>query len=208
MTRTVKKPDARRAEIIKAARELFQAKEYDKATMQELMNTLNIAKGTIYHYFSSKAELLEAVVEDVVDEELRRKKALVNDSNSRNLNALDKLRILLTDDTMAEDHARLLDTLHQSDDPKMHARQLGRYLTRLAPLYAAIVEEGCAQGIFATKHPLECSEFLLAGTQFLTDVGLYPWSAEQLARRMAAFPDLIEAQLHAPPGSFSFLAKH
>jgi AcrR family transcriptional regulator len=207
MPRTVKKPEERRAEIIKAARKLFQANEYDKVTMQELMDTLNIAKGTIYHYFSSKAELLEAVVEDLVDEDLRRKEALMNDSKNRNLNALDKLRILITDDTLAEDHAHLLDSLHQSDDSKMHVRQLGHHLTRLAPLYAAIIEEGCAQGIFATRHPLECSEFLLAGTQFLTDVGLYPWSDEQLARRMAALPDLIEDQLHAPPGSFSFLAE-
>ena len=74
MKRTVKKASERRGEIINAARELFQTKEYEKVTMQELMDKLNIAKGTIYHYFSSKEELLEAVVEDLVDEELKKKK--------------------------------------------------------------------------------------------------------------------------------------
>jgi AcrR family transcriptional regulator len=207
MARTVKKAAIRREEIIHAARQLFQTKEYDKTTMQELMDTLNIAKGTIYHYFSSKEELLEAVVEDLVDKELGRKEALLNDNSRRGLNALQKMRILVTADTMAEDHTRLLDSLHQTGDPKMHARQLGRYLTKLAPIYAAVIEEGCAQGIFTTDHPLECAEFLLAGIQFLTDVGIYPWSAEQLARRMAAFPALVEAQLRAPQGSFSFLAE-
>ena len=77
MKRTIKKPDERRKEIIQAARELFQAKEYEKTTMKEIMVKLNIAKGTIYHYFSSKEELLEAVVEDLVDEELKRKKKLM-----------------------------------------------------------------------------------------------------------------------------------
>jgi hypothetical protein len=43
--------------------------------------------------------------------------------------------------------------------------------------------------------------------QFLTDLGFYPWSQAQLARRMKAFPSLIEAQLSAPKGSFSFLTE-
>ena len=41
--------------------------------MQELMKKLNIAKGTIYHYFSSKESLLESVVEDIIDKALQRK---------------------------------------------------------------------------------------------------------------------------------------
>ena len=73
MTRIVKKPDERRKEIIQAARELFQEKTYEKMTMQELMKKLNIAKGTIYHYFSSKEDLLESVVEDLIRKSLNEK---------------------------------------------------------------------------------------------------------------------------------------
>ncbi len=207
MARTTKKPDIRRKEIIQAARGLFQTKEYDRTTMQELMDTLNIAKGTIYHYFSSKEDLLEAVVEDLVDEELRRKEQLMKSSQCRNLTALEKIRVLVTTDTMAEEHEQLLVNLHHPGNTLMHTRQLGRYLIKLAPIFAAVIEEGCDQGVFKTDHPLECAEFMLAGIQFLTDVGFYPWSETELARRMKAFPSLVEAQLHAPKGSFSFLAE-
>lgn len=207
MTRIVKKASERRREIIQAARKLFQTKEYDKTTMQKLMDELNIAKGTIYHYFSSKEELLEAVVEGLVDEELRKKEELMKSSRCRNLNALQKIRILVTTDTMAEENEQILDKLHHPGNTIMHARQLGRYLIKLAPIYAAVIEEGRDQGIFKTDHPLECAEFMLAGIQFLTDVGFYPWSKAQLARRMEAFPSLVEAQLNAPKGSFSFLAE-
>jgi len=206
-SRTIKKPDERRKEIILAARELFQTKEYDRTTMQELMNILNIAKGTIYHYFSSKEELLEAVVEELVDEELERKKQLMESSRFRTLNALEKIRELATSDTMAEENEQILENLHQPGNTLMHTRQLGRYLIKLAPVFAAVFEEGCDQGIFKTDHPLECAEFLLAGLQFLTDAGFYPWSDDQLARRLKAFPSLVEAQLGASEGSFSFLAE-
>jgi len=207
MTRTVKKPDERREEIIKAARELFHSKEYDKATMQELMKTLNIAKGTIYHYFSSKEELLEAVVEDLMDEELAKKNKLVKESRRKKLNAVETIRFLSTQDRMAEENEEILDMLHQPGNIILHARQLGRYLTRLAPIYAAVIEEGCEQGMFKTDHPLECAEFLLAGIQFLTDVGFYPWTQEEIARRMAAFPSLLEDLLSAPEGAFDFLVE-
>jgi hypothetical protein len=108
---------------------------------------------------------------------------------------------------MAEENEQILEMLHQPGNIIMHARQLGRYLTKLAPIYAAVIEEGCEQGILKTDHPLECAEFLLAGIQFLTDVGFYPWSKEEIARRMAAFPSLLEDLLSAPPGSFDFLVE-
>ena len=207
MKRIVKKPDERKKEIIQAARELFQVKEYDKMTMRDLMDKLNIAKGTIYHYFSSKEDLLEAVVEDLIDEELKRKTRLMESTQCRGLNALEKFRVLVTTDTMAEENEQLLENLHHPGNTIMHTRQLGRYLLKLAPVFAAVFEEGCEQKIFKTDHPLECAEFILAGFQFLTDLGFYPWSKNQLARRMAAFPSLIESQLNAPKGAFDFLTE-
>lgn len=206
MKRIVKKPAERRKEIIQAARELFQEKDYDSVTMQGVMEKLNIAKGTIYHYFSSKEDLLESVVEYLIDEALRQKKQLLKSKQCRKLNALDKFRVLITSDTMAEDNEQILESLHHPKNTLMHTRLLGHYLIKLAPIFADVIEEGCDQGVFKTQHPRECAEFLLAGFQFLTDVGFYPWSQRQLDRRMKAFPALIEAQLGAPQGSFSFLA--
>jgi hypothetical protein len=46
---------------------------------------------------------------------------------------------------------------------------------------------------------------MLAGVQFITDLGFYPWTDAQLNRRMKAFPVLLESLLNAPAGSFSFL---
>ena len=67
MLKSIKKPTERKLDIIEAAKHLFQTKEYEKTTMQDIINYLDIAKGTIYHYFPSKEALLEAVVENIVD---------------------------------------------------------------------------------------------------------------------------------------------
>jgi hypothetical protein len=78
-------------------------------------------------------------------------------------------------------------------------------LMRQAPLYAELIRQGCEEGLFQTEHPLECAEFILAGIQFLTDMGIHPWKQEDLIRRLLAFPPMIEALLNAPQGSFQFL---
>ena len=184
MTRITKKPDERRNEIVQAARELFQSQPYDKVTvtMQALMEKLNIAKGTIYHYFTSKEDLLEFVVEDLMNNELKRKKSLLKSRRCRNLNALEKFQALVTTDTMAEENEQILENLHHTVNTRLHTRLLGRYLIKLAPIFAGVIQEGCDQGVFKTDHPRECAEFILAGFQFLTDVGFYPWSENRLSR--------------------------
>ena len=207
MTRVVKKADVRRKEIIAAARRLFLETGYQSSSMQTLMERLKIAKGTIYHYFASKEELLEAVVEDLIDEDLRKKSALIETPDFKQLDALGKLRALTRANTMARENEKILDELHRPGNTVVHARQLGRYLTLLAPYYGEIIAEGVEQGIFKSAHPLECAEFLLAGIQFITDVGFYPWTEEDLVRRAAALPSLVEAHLGAPEGSFRFLVE-
>jgi len=205
MARVVKNAEDRREEIIRAARELFESKDYDKSTMQDIMEKLGIAKGTIYHYFQSKQALLEAVVEHIVDEELEKKKELLNSSRVKNLSAIEKIKILVTEDKTDEENEQILKNLHHPENAEMHTKQLGRYIAKLAPLWAEIFSQGCVEGYFKTDYPLETAEFILAGVQFLTDTGFYPWSESQITRRMKAFTVLIETQLAAPAGSFAFL---
>ncbi|UCH24556.1 MAG: TetR/AcrR family transcriptional regulator [Trueperaceae bacterium] len=204
MARIVKKPEERRKDIVTAARELFEAGDYKKTTMRDVMDMLGIAKGTIYHYFKSKEELLEAVVEDIIDEDIARREALLEVTPG---NALERLRVLLTSSSMADEHGPLLTHLHDPGNVGMHTRLLAVAVERQARLLEGLIRQGCDEGIFETEHPLECAEFLLAGVQFLTDMGIYPWANEDLVRRAMAFPALIEAQLNAAEGSFRFLAE-
>jgi len=204
MGRIIKKPEVRKQEIVKAARHLFLTKEYDKTTVQNVVEHLGIAKGTIYHYFKFKEELLEAVVDDLVDEDHARKRLLLKKSQG---NALEKIRMLIELDSLAVNNEAILKGLHQPGNAGMHARLLAVTLMKEASLYGELIRQGCEEGLFQTETPLECAEFVLSAVQFLTDVGIYPWAQEDLLRRSRAFPGMIEALLKAPKGSFQFLLK-
>ncbi len=201
MKRIVKKPSERRAEILKVARDLFFVKDYDKTTMQDFMNYLGIAKGTIYHYFKSKEELLEAVIEDIVNEHLQKMEAFIQETQGT---ALQKIQILVETGRKIS-NPPALEQLHKKGNEAMHTRLLVATLMKQAPLYAKLIQQGCEEGIFQTDAPLECAEFILSAIQFLTDLGIYPWQQEDLRRRALAFPKLIETLLQAPRNSFQFM---
>ncbi len=205
MKRIIKKPEERRSEIIIAARYLFQKQEYEKTTMQDVMDYLDIAKGTIYHYFPSKEALLQAVIEDMVDESVEKMYEILEKSSG---NALEKIQLLMGAGSIAADNENLLDHLHRHSNDSMHLRILIATLAKQAPLYAQLIEQGCKEGVFITNVPLECAEFILYGVQFLTDKGVCPWKQEDIDRRVKAFPQLIEQLLQAPVGSFEFMLAH
>jgi len=204
MTRTVKTPENRKQEIISAARDLFLKNEYEKTSMQDIITQLGIAKGTIYHYFNSKEELLDAVVENTVAEYIEKLKGVLDKTQG---NALDRMRILIAAGNVTDEQSKTLEQLHRPGNVALHTRQLAVTFAKMAPLIAKVIEEGCKEGVFKTEHPLESAELLLSGIQFLIDVGVYPWKEEDLLRRSKAIPSLVEAQLNAPKGSFGFLLK-
>jgi AcrR family transcriptional regulator len=200
--RIVKNREERKADIVRAARHLFQTQEYDKTTMQDVMRVLGIAKGTIYHYFKSKEDLLAAVIEEIIEQSLEQIRTVLRESKG---NALQRLKQLVKVSRLAEEHKNVLEALHKPGNDAMHTRLLALAIIKQAPLYAALIQEGCEEGIFKTETPLECAEFILSAIQFLTDMGIYPWAQEDLHRRTQAFPQFIERLLQAPDGSFRFL---
>ena len=116
-----------------------------------------------------------------------------------------KIQKLIEKGRIAEEQPEMLNQLHKPENEAMHVKLLAVTLIKQAPLYAKIIQQGCDEGIFQTDNPLECAEFILAAVQFLTDVGIYPWSKEELSRRYRVFPKLIEQQLKASAGSFNFI---
>ena len=58
--------DERRAEIMKAATELFARKGYDGTTMAEIAEATRQAVGTLYKFFKDKHDLYQALVTETV----------------------------------------------------------------------------------------------------------------------------------------------
>jgi len=69
----------RRREILEAARKVFGAQGYEGATLDEVAREAEFAKGTLYSYFDSKAELFTALVQFEFTELTDRAKEALNE---------------------------------------------------------------------------------------------------------------------------------
>jgi len=63
--------DERRANILNVALRLFSVHGYDAVTINDITTKANCSHGLFYHYFSSKAEIFKAIMEQAKQSSLR-----------------------------------------------------------------------------------------------------------------------------------------
>ena len=201
--RIVKEHGERRSEILDTAESLFVSKGYTKTTINDILGANNIAKGTFYHYFTSKEEVMEAVVARFIDNEIAVAQAIARDAS---LTAHQKMYRLITGEGRDTSHKdKMVAESHQVNNAEMHQKMMVASVLRLSPLMTEIVEQGVREGTFATEHPQEKVEFLLAASEFLLDATIFSWQPAELLAKAKAFSAIMETLLGVEPGSFSYI---
>jgi TetR/AcrR family transcriptional regulator, cholesterol catabolism regulator len=59
--------DRRQQQVVYQAAKAFAKQGYDQTTMQELAASMDLATGTLYHYFAGKEELLTAICDQLME---------------------------------------------------------------------------------------------------------------------------------------------
>ena len=67
MGRVVKKHQERKNEILNTAQMLFYKNGYENTSVADVIDAVNIAKGTFYHYFKSKRDLLDQIIDRIAE---------------------------------------------------------------------------------------------------------------------------------------------
>ena len=201
--RIIKDPTERKNEILDCAEKLFTSKGYTQTTINDVLNELNIAKGTFYHYFKSKEQMMDAVVMRFIAQGVTAARAVADQPD---LSATEKMRLLIvgvTPDNKHKDQA--IEQMHQSGNAELHQKSLVETVRQLSPILAEIVIQGIREGSFKTEQPHETVEFLIAGSEFWLDVGLFQWSRPELIKRAKAMSKIMESLLQARAGTFDYI---
>lgn len=188
MGRIVKDYDERHAEFLDVAQDLFYSKGYESTSVQEIIKTVGVAKGTFYHYFSSKVDLLEAIVARAYEETLKMLDPIVTDET---LGAVDKLEQFFAHINNWELANRdfLLETarvMYADENVLLRSKMTEQAQALIAPLLGKIIQQGKEKGIFATEYPLATAELILRMSESL--------SASAVAVLLASAPDNSEIE--------------
>jgi len=211
MTRIIKNPDVRRSEILDVAQRLFYRKGYEQTSVQDIITEIGIAKGTFYHYFDSKLDLLDAMIERMIEQTLQSLQPLVEDEQ---LSALEKFERFFSNlaDWKVENMAFLLDFMHiwyKDENAILRDKVKTASVEKTVPLLAQIIEQGMAEGVFTTEYPADIAEIVLqigqpfSGTlvRIILNEAHNDDTLAIIERKIIVYHYAIERILNAPTGS-------
>jgi AcrR family transcriptional regulator len=158
--RVTKVPEERKQELIDTAERLFLEKGYEQTTVADIVREIEVAQGTFYYYFSSKEEILEAIIEKditALEEDVRQIMSREDANAAIKLNAVVNSII-----GISTSRREIMDYLHEESNAVMHEKMERHTIERLVPLMTRVVAEGTHAGIFDVQYPTEFVEFLLA----------------------------------------------
>ncbi|MFA2830702.1 TetR/AcrR family transcriptional regulator [Bacillus paranthracis] len=202
--RIVKEYEERRKEILETAERLFLTKGYTKTTVNDILKEIGIAKGTFYHYFKSKEEVMDEIIMRIIKEDVAKAKVIVSNPN---IPVLEKLfRVLMEQSPKSGDvKDKMIEQFHQPNNAEMHQKSLVQSIIHLSPVLTEVLEQGIEEGIFSTSYPQETIELLLSSAQVIFDDGLFQWKPEEMMRRAKAYIKMMEVSVGAKEGSFDYM---
>ena len=205
----------RRDAFVDAAQQLIQTRGYEQLSLQDVIDQLGASKGAFYHYFGSKEDLLEAVIERMTDAALEVMTPIANDPD---LDALAKLQLVFT--TLAawkgerkQFFVELLEVWLSPDNSVVREHFRRGVPVRILPLFTTMVRQGAAEGSFTPTSPDGAAAVLVALMLGLNEQATQLFLArlagtiafDDVVARLAAFTEAFERILGLPAGSWVML---
>jgi AcrR family transcriptional regulator len=165
MARITKAPEERKREIIETAKELFIRQSYEKTQMGDISKAIGVAHGLVYHYFRSKAEILDIVIDELYEEDLNKFLEIINDER---LDPIEKLNVIFSD--YWEQSVKLCSmaaSMGIEENIESFERISKRKIDILLPQFERMIIQGKESGHFDCPYPKQAACFCIYGEMAL-----------------------------------------
>ena len=166
--------------ILDATDRLLARFGYKKMTIDDLAHEVGIGKGSVYLHFSSKEEIALSHIDRIIE---RLKKNLANIA-SKPIPSEERLKLMLVErvlfrfDSVQHYSQSLNDLLAYVRPSLLERRKL--YFEEEAKIFARVLDEGLASGVFRPINSIETARTILIATNSLLP---YSLSVEELGKR-------------------------
>jgi AcrR family transcriptional regulator len=203
----------RREAFLGVAQRLIQTKGYESFSIQDVLDEVGASKGAFYHYFGSKGDLLEAIVERMADGVEASWDEVLTRSN---LSAQERLEGLFAT-TASYKNARkglalaLLEAWLSDRNTVLRERLRELVARRMTPALEQILRQGIDAGEFTATDPGATAQVIVALIQGSQEMASQLFVARQagridlddVLRAFAAFSEALERILGLEPGRLS-----
>lgn len=200
-----------REKILDCAKNLFFTIGYEKTSVQRIIDEVGIAKGTFYHHFKTKEQLLDELTDSLIEVEVNQ---TIETVLSSDWDAITKFNNMVNRQSEWKvNHFELLYTVLKAyySENNHFFRELMRQknIRNYAPIFEKIIEQGIREGTFKTAYPKEMSEMVLRISNveseeilnIMLNHSMYEAPAKEVTRRYQMLVYAMEKILGAKEGS-------
>ena len=187
MARVTKPVEERRQEIIDTARSMFLENGYDKTQVADISKKMDVAAGTVYHYFKSKTEILYAVIDELADEKMQKKLQFIKDAKGSSRDLLEQTFVSFEND---EIHSGFRNGF--ADDPAIFQYFLTKLVNSYTPILISLIEGGNTDGSWSCEYPRETAVFIVQGmSAVMLEEKERKDSPRDKSKRFKAYRDIV-----------------
>lgn len=197
--RVVKEAGERRNEIIDAADELFGQKGFEGTSTNDILVKVGIARGTLYHHFKSKEDIMDALIERYSVRLLGTAQEIATDKSIPVVERI--IRVVMALNLSGGSSKEIMEHIHKPQNALMHQKIEKVIINGVTPILSGIINEGIQQGLFHTPYPYECMEMVVIYANTVFDDDMVQMTNEERASRIRAFVFNVERLLGVKSGS-------
>lgn len=200
------KNNEKRDIILDAMQQLMTNKDTRLISVSDIAKEAGIGKGSIYYYFKSKEDILNAVIERSYSSAIAHGKELLKASH---LDALTKMEIIFStcrDSSLELSRQVSGNFLEMQQSAFLHQQYIRIMVKHLKPILSDIIKQGTQEGSMSCKAPGEVAEIVLIILTIKLDKH-FTEDGDKVPDSLSVFADMLERSYGIEAGKLDFLWK-
>ena len=131
-----------RKKIIEESIDLFDKKGFNKTSIQNIVDSIGVTKGTFYYYFNSKQELLRDIHLSYIQELLYEQETIIKNENSNSKEKISKIVYLIISKIKTQGKSARVFNREMRHLEDAHIHQVNLYRRKFRTNFQKLISEG------------------------------------------------------------------
>ena len=191
--------------ILDSMQKLMLKKDTRSISVSEIAREAGIGKGSIYYYFKSKEEIVDAVIERSYSDAIRQAQELVQ---APGLDALTKMEIIFRtcrDSSIELSRQEAGSYMELQQSALLHQQYIYIMIRNLRPILADIIRQGNQEGTISCSSPDEVAEIVLIILTIKFDTYLSNSDLTQTQKALDVFTYMLETSFQIEKGRLDYI---
>jgi len=160
MARITKDPEIRRQEILDTAIQLFYEKGYEKTSMNDIAQRMNVSQGLCYRYFQSKEEIFDFALDYYTNIGVEKFSTLLCDDSKTIKQKLKEFPTIVAQEQKNDVYTSFY---HKNENKMMHSQVLLKLCEKLSPIVFHELDKAKAKGEIDIDNSVSIAYFCMYG---------------------------------------------